>query len=81
MIYIHGKWQPEQESEDVILSQTGNKASESNFHPIHGVSSHFPSIARGAEQPYHSRLPRRKQQHAGKNAVEIYRDPREICGK
>lgn len=27
MIYIHGKWQLEQESRDVILSQTGNKAS------------------------------------------------------
>lgn len=26
MIYIHGKWQPEQESEDVVSSQTGNKA-------------------------------------------------------
>lgn len=31
MIYIHGKWQPEQESEDVILSQTGNKASRTSI--------------------------------------------------
>lgn len=56
MIYIHGKWQPEQESEDGILSPTGNKAPSPTFIPFR-VSSHFSGIAQGAEQSYHRMLP------------------------
>lgn len=54
MIYIHGKWQREQESRDGILSQTGNKASGPT--PPHPPNSWFTSIEQGAEQSYHSML-------------------------
>lgn len=53
MIYIHGKWQLEQESRDVILPQTGNKASGPTPFP---PNSPFTSIEQGAQQSYHSML-------------------------
>lgn len=74
MIYIHGKWQPEQESEDVILSQTGNKASSPTFIPF--TESAVISPAGLREQSSHITVVYpSKTTHACKDAVEIYREP------
>lgn len=74
MNYIHWKWQPEQEREDVILSQTGNKAVSPTFIPF--TESAVISPAQHREHTSHItvRYPG-KTTHACKNAVEIHRDP------
>lgn len=71
MIYIHGKWRPERESEDVILPQTANKAPSPTFIPFTAVGSHFTSVAQGAERPYHSVLPSQKRRMLCESAAEI----------
>lgn len=58
MIYIHGEWQPEQESGDVIWSQAGEQSKGSDFPPIRRDNSQFQSVEVGAEQSYHGMLPK-----------------------
>lgn len=76
MIYIHGKWQPEQEKWGCDSVSDGEQSIRVQLSSHSRSQPSFPQHSAGEQS---SRItvvyPGAKQQHAGKNAVEILQGP------